>query len=834
MVWLALLVFISPETSIQPIQGRLAHSADSAESVDLAKQAEALLSMADAEVLKIDFDKAEAHYRAAIALFNEKDSHHSSLVRALESLGVLLKSQGFFQKAEHFFRKALSLLEGHQTAHSQYGSLNNHLGSLLMERGDLETANHFFHKALAFENEHQPGSTLSAKPLLHLGRVALRQGHFSKSAEYLNASRAIYRKHAPEGFETTVSEYALGELYLREGKWDKARHYFEAALSLRKQSVPGSLFIAECNYGLGLVAEGEGQIKLAEHNHRQALKLRDQIAPQDVQTEKSWLALGRVLQHQQRAAEASKAYTTSLDIIEQSMLTLGGSLRARSKFMSKVHEHFEAPIKLLIEQNKLKEAYAILERYHSILFFNQVDDRSVLFDLCEYMAGRKRKLDQQLDQTLNQIKNYGGQQSQVSLGQLQQRYLELKESKAALIEEIKYTAPTYANFHRPRFLKPDQILSVTPEQTLIVTYLVGEHETHVFTLSHQTGLQVHKAPVNRQTLTRDILDLRKYIAKPNSATAQSFMHQKAALLYRQLVEPFCKLIKEHERIWLIPDGPLHLLPFTALSKLEHDKPRQFFVEQTPFSVLPSVSAHRHLNRFKSTRTVDKTVVAFGDPAYPSASESVSINTENALLDQWLRSKKTLQPLPFSRMELEKIERTFGSSSRSFRGSQATEASYNQLRGAVPVLHFSCHAYLDPQFPLSSALVLTPTPERTDDGILQAQEIMEQTQAELDTVVLSACETALTDVQGGQGLLGLTRAFQIAGARKVVASLWQVSDLATTVLMAKFYENLKQGFDESVALQQAQQSLLRQGEPLTHPFYWSAFQCYGDSSAKVSK
>ena len=108
----------------------------------------------------------------------------------------------------------------------------------------------------------------------------------------------------------------------------------------------------------------------------------------------------------------------------------------------------------------------------------------------------------------------------------------------------------------------------------------------------------------------------------------------------------------------------------------------------------------------------------------------------------------------------------------------------------------------------------------------------------DLVVLSACETALGKEVDGEGIIGLTRAFQYAGARTVLASLWEVADESTAALMARFYSGLKDGLAKDEALRQAQLTFIAgpvtvgSGEDaierdLRHPFYWAAFQLYGD-------
>ena len=97
----------------------------------------------------------------------------------------------------------------------------------------------------------------------------------------------------------------------------------------------------------------------------------------------------------------------------------------------------------------------------------------------------------------------------------------------------------------------------------------------------------------------------------------------------------------------------------------------------------------------------------------------------------------------------------------------------------------------------------------------------------DLVVLSACETAIGREMRGEGLLGLTRGFMFAGARQVVASLWQVEDRATAELMRVFYTGvLRDGLSPPAALAEAKRAI-RAERRWRHPYYWSAFTLQGD-------
>jgi len=137
--------------------------------------------------------------------------------------------------------------------------------------------------------------------------------------------------------------------------------------------------------------------------------------------------------------------------------------------------------------------------------------------------------------------------------------------------------------------------------------------------------------------------------------------------------------------------------------------------------------------------------------------------------------------------------------------------------------FSCHGEFDPVNPLKSKLLLSK--DDKNDGFLEAREIFG---LDMSTymIAMSACETGLSAIRGGDEVIGLNRSFIFAGATSLLSSLWKVDDLATAVMIKRFFRNLRrQDINRAEALRQAQ--IIVRTEINSHPAFWASFYLTGD-------
>ena len=161
----------------------------------------------------------------------------------------------------------------------------------------------------------------------------------------------------------------------------------------------------------------------------------------------------------------------------------------------------------------------------------------------------------------------------------------------------------------------------------------------------------------------------------------------------------------------------------------------------------------------------------------------------------------------------------------FEASRSTAMS--GILAKYRIIHFATHGLLNNKHPELSGLVLSLVDKqgKTRDGFLKLQDIYDM-KLRADLVVLSGCQTGLGEEINGEGLVGLTRGFMYAGASRVVASLWSISDLATATLMAEFYKSMENGMRPAAALRAAQIQMWKQ-QQWKSPYYWAAFQIQGE-------
>ena len=272
-------------------------------------------------------------------------------------------------------------------------------------------------------------------------------------------------------------------------------------------------------------------------------------------------------------------------------------------------------------------------------------------------------------------------------------------------------------------------------------------------------------------------------------------------LFQQLVQPVAAAIPRGARVVIVPDGALNILNFETLP-VPRDR-RHYWIEDVEIVVAPSLGALT-VKPFKASAS-QRSVLLIGDPV-PADSKYPSLRYASA--------------------EMMFVSDAFGDRASVYRASQATPSQYLASQpGKFGIVHFTAHAEANAESPLDSAVILSRDDNAPAGGYkLYARDVAERPLS-ADLVTISACRSAGERTYAGEGLVGFAWAFLRAGARRVIAGLWDVDDRSTAMLMGRAYSSLAAGASPSQALRTAKLEMIRSGTATANPYYWAPFQLF---------
>jgi len=272
-------------------------------------------------------------------------------------------------------------------------------------------------------------------------------------------------------------------------------------------------------------------------------------------------------------------------------------------------------------------------------------------------------------------------------------------------------------------------------------------------------------------------------------------------LFQQLVQPVAAAIPRGARVVIVPDGALNILNFETLP-VPGDR-RHYWIEDVEIVVAPSLGALT-VKPFKASAS-QRSVLLIGDPV-PADSKYPSLRYASA--------------------EMMFVSDAFGDRASVYRASQATPSQYLASQpGKFGIVHFTAHAEANAESPLDSAVILSRDDNAPAGGYkLYARDVAERPLS-ADLVTISACRSAGERTYAGEGLVGFAWAFLRAGARRVIAGLWDVDDRSTAMLMGRAYSSLAAGASPSQALRTAKLEMIRSGTATAKPYYWAPFQLF---------
>lgn len=551
--------------------------------------------------------------------------------------------------------------------------------------------------------------------------------------------------------------------------------------------------------------------------------------------ESTSLGLARIDRRQGRPADAVRHLRAAMDQVLRVRRLSGGAVGVQSGYFGQTHRSFDALVAALHDLHAKsplaghdREAWRVAQ------------------------LGRARSLQDLLAETEVDLRvradeSYRAREDRVldGLAALEERRAASPDSAAALDAEIRRLEaeldlleaelraadPRYAELRYPQPVA----LDVARKEVLrpgeaVLEYQLGEEQSHLWLITRERFVFRRLPPrAELEPLVHDLLPLLRDPSLTGDAAAWFTGPARAAAA--ALLDPVSADLAGVRRLIVVPDGVLHYLPFAALPVRDADAATfaevPWLAREAEVTVTPSLSALARLRAVPEAPADAAPLLLLADPTLPSPDEaSVFVRAAGAA---------GLRPVPGAALEQKRLTDLFGRRCRWWAGDEATIDKLSAVpTGGGPwrSIHLTTHGLVNEERPQYSGLVLAPGPD--DDGFLGLVEIF-ALDLDCDQVVLSACSTALGEQVDGEGLVGLTQAFLYAGARSVVAALWDVDGDGAARFMGDYYERLAGGEASRATALAAVQRVLGAdpgrtsgGVPLAHPAVWAAFTGVGDA------
>ncbi|MCC6167788.1 MAG: CHAT domain-containing protein [Caldilineaceae bacterium] len=640
--------------------------------------------------------------------------------------------------------------------------------------------------------------------LANLGEIHRRRGQLAQAAEELDEAVRLLER-AGEAAETRRAVALQAGIARDQGDPDRALALYTQALALYAQS-DDTLGEGRACAGLGHLYRLQNQFAKAAQAFRRALDLATQAGDQETLWHVYW-GLGVCQQAAGQLDEAVAALETSLRLIDarhQELRTDEGKVT----FLDSVGGVFDQLIALhmLRGRNGAAEAYA-----DALQVAEQARGRALADLLGDQRRYRPRPAaDVAADLQLPQGDPFAG--------------FNMAAQMAPALASPPHPAP---DTHDEAADGAPAAADLPPLDRLVFHLL--DDQTAVLAVAADGRVQGHSVPQGRAQMAARVAALRAALAvddRPRGVDVQRHLQSQPSpagpvdhrpllrAFYDDLVAPVAAALPAAGTLLAVePHGALWLLPFAALV----DEQGGWLADRRPLLYTPSAAVLDEI-RAEARRgepAARQTLIA-GNPTMPPVPEQDGLAV-------------TLASLPGAEQEAQAIAALLDPARYTLLlGAAASLARVQAEAPQQDILHLATHGIAYSDEPRASFVALAASPG--DDGLLTVRRVLGWAEGEglrADLVTLSACQTGLGRLSG-DGMLGLSRAFLIAGARAVLVSQWSVSDRATAQLMALFYRGYLAGGDKATALAQAMQTL-RQSAEFADPRYWAAFSLVGAAS-----
>jgi CHAT domain-containing protein/tetratricopeptide (TPR) repeat protein len=757
----------------------------------------ALINIAEVKGVQGQYIEALTMFEEALVIVRDLDNRYQEGT-VLNNIGVIYFSQGRLDEALEMFQR--SLLITHEVGNKAgEGETYGNMGLVYLMQGRHDKALENFQEAWRISHEigNQYGEGIAINSIAN---AYTQQGLYEEAldafAQTLNINRALGNRAG----EATIL-INMGQVYELLGRYEEAIENSQNAVTIARDIRDPLIEVNGLNT-IGVVFLSIGNYDQALNNFQQA-RVIDQEIGNPISVGFTLSGIGLAYEQQGNVEDALRSYEQAMAAFDSARGSVGSEM-GKTSFFAQITNLYQRTTLLYYQQGHYESAFFTSERGRARGFLDSLSTGYIRLN-DDVVLGELYTLEQEA---------YIARQAAQEILLATHALTSVNSTLVASLEkQLAVAEGTYQEILREMEVQGGQLASLVPggnsvltvkevqafldDQTILISFYVLDTQTLVFLIKEDL-FEVVKIDVTRQALVnsitgwRDRLEQRQIDPLTQQAIQEAAVYE-AQRLHQILIDPLSPHL-DVSRLVIIPNGPLHYLPFAGLTDGE-----RYLIEDYTLSFLPSASTLPFVQqRMMQAGVRSDRPLVIGNPT---------------------TSNPNMSSLPFAAQEAERIAELFDV--QPYTGVTATEGLVWKQAPLATVLHMAAHGRYDSINPLYSSIELAPSEQY--DGRLEVHEIYSLDLTNLDLIVLSACQTQLGELSAGDELMGLTRAFFFAGTQNVVATLWNVNDQATASLMEHFYTYMAQGSDKADALRQAQ---LDAAKEYPDPYFWAGFVLSG--------
>lgn len=567
------------------------------QSLDAAK----ILNNLGAVAVEVgDPAQAAEYLLQALQIQKLRSPYSRDTALSLANLGALNQEQGELDHAYDYFYQAFKIQEKLTPESLTLARFLSNIGGVMRFRGELDRAHDYYQRALQIQEKIAPESLDMASSLNKLGILSQERGELDHALDYYSHALRIRNQLDAQNLEVAAILNNLGTLAQLQGRPENARDYHLRALEIKNRLAPRSLSVSTSLNNLGKLAYSLGELDRAHDYYLQALKTTEDLAYQSLEKIISLHGLGTIAQARREFPLARDYLLRALNTMEHQISKLGGSYDVQTTFRTQRGKYYYNLLDLFLAQGSLPDAFQTLERFRAQTFLSMLAERDTAFsaDIPEELDQERLQLAAQYDRTLKKVTNLNLQDNGEKINSIRRELQKLDYAAGDLEVRIRKASPRLAALKYPHPLDVPEARQALDPGTLLLSYSVREKQTTLFILSRSGDLGIKTLAVGKEDLQSRVKQLLSLINETGKGSSLRVLRQRQAQaasreLYISLLGPVADQIAASERLLILPDGPLHALPFAALIR---DTSDQYLVEWKPLHIALSATVFAELKQ----------------------------------------------------------------------------------------------------------------------------------------------------------------------------------------------------------------------------------------------